>query len=68
MHNIVKLFLSFFKIGAFSFGGGYAMLPLMKETVIDQHKWLTNSEFIDIGHIGDDPWSYCHKHGYLFRL
>lgn len=48
MHNIVKLFLSFFKIGAFSFGGGYAMLPLMKETVIDQHKWLTNSEFIDI--------------------
>lgn len=48
MHNLVKLFLSFFKIGAFSFGGGYAMLPLMKETVIDQHRWLTNSEFIDI--------------------
>ena len=48
MSNILKLFLSFFKIGAFSFGGGYAMLPLMKETVIDIHGWMTNSEFIDI--------------------
>ena len=48
MSNIVKLFFSFFKIGAFSFGGGYAMLPLMKETVIDNHQWLTNAEFIDI--------------------
>lgn len=48
MSNIVKLFLSFFKIGAFSFGGGYAMLPLMKETVIDHHGWMTNAEFIDI--------------------
>ena len=48
MSNLIKLFISFFKIGAFSFGGGYAMLPLMKETVIDHHSWLTNSEFIDI--------------------
>ncbi len=48
MTNIIKLFISFFKIGAFSFGGGYAMLPLMKETVIDHHNWLSNSEFIDI--------------------
>ena len=30
MNNILKLFLSFFKIGAFTFGGGYAMLPLIK--------------------------------------
>lgn len=48
MGNLIKLFVSFFKIGAFSFGGGYAMLPLMKETVIDHHNWLTNAEFIDI--------------------
>ncbi|HHV47170.1 MAG TPA: chromate transporter [Tissierellia bacterium] len=48
MANLIKLFLSFFKIGAFSFGGGYAMLPLMKEIVIDEHHWLVNSEFIDI--------------------
>lgn len=48
MTTLINLFLSFFKIGAFSFGGGYAMLPLMKQIVIDQHNWLTNSEFIDI--------------------
>jgi chromate transporter len=45
---LVKLFISFFKIGAFSFGGGYAMLPLIKEEIIGVHGWLTNAEFIDI--------------------
>lgn len=48
MTILIKLFMAFFKIGAFSFGGGYAMLPLMKETVIDIHNWLTNAEFIDV--------------------
>lgn len=48
MEILVKLFISFFKIGAFSFGGGYAMLPLIKEEIIEVHGWLTNAEFIDI--------------------
>ncbi|MCF6465030.1 chromate transporter [Clostridium sp. Cult2] len=48
MSLLIKLFISFFKIGAFSFGGGYAMLPLIKEEVIEVHGWLTNAEFIDI--------------------
>lgn len=48
MKILIKLFASFFKIGAFSFGGGYAMLPLIKEEVIGTHQWLTNAEFIDI--------------------
>ena len=48
MNLLIKLFISFFKIGAFSFGGGYAMLPLIKEEVIEVHSWLTNAEFIDI--------------------
>lgn len=48
MPDIIKLFLSFLKIGSFSFGGGYAMLPLIKEEIIDVHNWLTNSEFIDV--------------------
>lgn len=46
--NILKLFISFLKIGAFSFGGGYAMLPLIEKEIIDVHKWLTLREFIDI--------------------
>lgn len=45
---IASLFLAFFKIGLFSFGGGYAMLPFMQEQTIDVHGWLTTSEFLDI--------------------
>lgn len=42
------LFITFFRIGLFSFGGGYAMLPLMESEVIASRGWLTNAEFIDI--------------------
>ena len=45
---LLKLFISFLKIGAFSFGGGYAMLPLIKKEIIEVHGWLTITEFIDI--------------------
>lgn len=38
------LFFEFFKIGLFTFGGGYAMIPLVKETVLKYH-WLTETEF-----------------------
>lgn len=47
MSLIIKLFLSFFKIGAFSFGGGYAMLPLIEEEIM-VNGWLTTKEFIDV--------------------
>ena len=40
------LFLEFFKIGLFTFGGGYAMIPLIKETVI-YHGWIAEGEFYD---------------------
>ena len=45
---LIQLFTTFLKIGAFSFGGGYAMLPLLEEEVIRNHAWMTSSEFIDI--------------------
>jgi len=44
----LKLFLSFFQIGLLSFGGGYAALPLIKEQVVEQHHWLTMTEFTDL--------------------
>ena len=44
----LQLFLSFLKIGAFSFGGGYAALPLIREEVIQNHAWLSNSQFMDL--------------------
>ncbi len=40
------LFLEFFKIGAFTFGGGYAMIPFIQETVL-KHGWLTTAELVD---------------------
>ena len=45
---IIELFLAFFKIGLFSFGGGYAMLPFMQEQTIDVHGWLTTADFLDM--------------------
>ncbi len=42
------LFLVFFKIGAFTFGGGYAMIPLIQKEVVDNKKWVTNDDILDI--------------------
>ncbi|MEG0289215.1 MAG: chromate transporter, partial [Carnobacterium sp.] len=44
----LQLFWSFFQVGLFSFGGGYAALPLIQEQVIEVHSWLSSTEFIDI--------------------
>lgn len=44
----LELFLSFLQIGLFSFGGGYASLPLIQEQVVTQNQWLTMSEFTDL--------------------
>ncbi|NLZ47429.1 MAG: chromate transporter [Clostridiales bacterium] len=44
----LKLLISFFKIGLFSFGGGYAMLPMIEREVVDLNGWITQKEFIDI--------------------
>lgn len=41
------LFLTFMKIGAFTIGGGYAMLPLIQREVVD-HGWMTKEDFIDL--------------------
>ena len=44
----LQLFLSFFKIGLFSFGGGYAAMPLIQGQVVQGHGWLSMSEFTDL--------------------
>ncbi|MHC1721537.1 MAG: chromate transporter [Clostridiaceae bacterium] len=45
---LMKLFLAFLKIGAFGFGGGYAMLPLIEREIVTNNHWLSYREFIDI--------------------
>lgn len=44
----LQLFLSFLQIGAFSFGGGYAAMPLIRNQVVQLHPWLSQSEFTDL--------------------
>lgn len=44
----IAMFVSFFKIGLFGFGGGYAMLPLIQMEVVDTHQWISVSDFTDI--------------------
>lgn len=46
MNIYIQLFLQFFKIGLFTFGGGYAMIPLIKETVL-KYNWIEESVFYD---------------------
>ena len=43
----ISIFIVFFKIGAFTWGGGYAMLPLIKNEVVEKRKWITLEDFID---------------------
>ena len=43
-----QLFATFFKIGAFTFGGGYAMIPLIQREVSEKRKWITDEEILEI--------------------
>lgn len=44
----IQLFLSFLQVGALSFGGGYAAMPLIQEQVVNSHSWLTMAEFTNL--------------------
>lgn len=48
MNALFKLFLTFLKIGAFSFGGGYAVVSLIQKEVIESNGWISPEDFIDI--------------------
>lgn len=48
MQIVTKLFFVFFKIGAFSFGGGYAMIPFIQREIVENNNWLSMNEFLDI--------------------
>ena len=48
MKRILTLFLTFFKIGAFTFGGGYAMIPFIQKEIVEKHGWMTDDDILDI--------------------
>lgn len=43
-----SLFLTFFKIGAFTFGGGWAMISIIEREIVDKHHWIERDEFLDL--------------------
>ena len=45
---LLKLFTTFFKIGLFTFGGGYAMIPLIEREVIEKKRWVEKKDFLDM--------------------
>ncbi len=45
---LFDMFKTFFKIGAFTIGGGYAMIPIIQEEVVEKKKWVEEEEFLDI--------------------
>lgn len=45
---ILKLFTTFFKIGIFTFGGGYAMIPLIEKEIIEENNWICREELVEI--------------------
>ena len=46
--DLLKLFTTFFKIGAFTFGGGYAMIPLIQRETVEHHKWISDDDIMEI--------------------
>ena len=48
LRTIWTLFGTFLKIGAFTFGGGYAMIPLIQKEVVEKRNWITNEDVLDI--------------------
>ena len=52
MREIINLFLAFAKIGAVTFGGGYAMLPILQRDIVKKHGWATDEELMDYFAIG----------------
>lgn len=48
MPKILEIFLIYFKIGAFTIGGGYAMIPLIQQEIVEKKNWMSEEEFMDM--------------------
>ncbi len=48
METLLQLFLSFLKVGSFSFGGAYSLLPLIEREVVTNNHWLSKEEFLRV--------------------
>lgn len=46
--RLLKLFTTFFKLGLFTIGGGYVMIPLIEREVVDRYRWIEKRDFVDL--------------------
>lgn len=46
--SVANLFTTFFRIGAFTIGGGYAMIPIIEKDIVEDKKWISHEEFLDL--------------------
>ena len=49
---LLKLFAAFARVGVLTFGGGYAMIPMLEREIVDRHGWATNEELMDYYAVG----------------
>lgn len=52
MKILIDMFITFAKVGVMTFGGGYAMLPILQREVVDNKQWATEEELMDYFAIG----------------
>ncbi len=48
MNIFIQLFITFFKIGAFTFGGGWAMISIIEKEIVEKHQWIGKEDFLDL--------------------
>ena len=63
MNFYIKAFLIFSRIGLFTIGGGYAMVPLIEAEVVDKRKWISKEDFSS-----NCTRHFCCKYSYLYWL
>ena len=68
IQKTIQLFLTFIKIGAFTFGGGYAMLPLIQKEIVEKKHWITDNDILEIVAISESTPGPIAINAYLWFL
>ena len=66
MNIYLEAFGIFFKIGAFTIGGGYAMVPLIENEIVTKRKWIAQEDFIDL--LAIRTGNFGSQYFYLYRI
>ncbi len=62
MKKLLDMYFTFFRVGAVTFGGGYAMLPILQREIVENKHWATDEELADYYAIQCDQRRVCVRH------